>query len=123
MRVLLLSLAASLALSAAPQVQVKEDKPPDTKADTKEEKQEKKKPAPKVDPFVSPLDQMARRAEKAQKEKRFNELKDAATELAELSRKMSDEIADGGKDVISAKIFQNLDKAERLIKTMREKAR
>ena len=57
------------------------------------------------------------------KEKRFNELKAAATELKELSRKMSDEIEAGGKDVISAKLWSNLDRAEKLVKTMREKAK
>ena len=36
---------------------------------------------------------------------------------------MSDEIEAGGKDVISAKMWNNLDRAEKLVKTMREKAK
>jgi hypothetical protein len=64
-----------------------------------------------------------KRAEKSQQEKRFNELKAAATELKELSTKMSDEIEAGGKDVVSAKLGSNLDRAEKLIKTMREKSK
>jgi len=36
---------------------------------------------------------------------------------------MSDEIEAGGKEVVSAKIWSNLDRAEKLIKTMREKAK
>jgi hypothetical protein len=64
-----------------------------------------------------------KRAEKSEKEKRFNELKAAAAELKELSAKMSDDIEEGGKDVLSAKMWSNLDRAEKLLKTMREKAK
>lgn len=81
------------------------------------------KPAPKFDPFANPVEELARRAEKAAKEKKFNELKAAAEELAELSKKMSDEIAAGGQDVVSVKIFQDLDRAEKLVKTIRDKAK
>ena len=66
---------------------------------------------------------MIKRAERSAKEKRYNELKAAAAELKELSQKMSDEIEAGGKDVISAKMWSNLDRAEKLVKTMREKAK
>ena len=82
--------------------------------------QEKKEP---IDPLADPKEELVKRAEKAAKEKKFNELKDAAAELADLSKKMSDEISAGGKDVISVKIFQNLDRAEQLVKTMRTKAK
>ena len=75
------------------------------------------------DPFADPTEELMKRAEKSQQEKRFNELKAAATELKELSAKMSDEIEAGGKDVISAKLGSNLDRAEKLIKTIREKAK
>jgi hypothetical protein len=85
--------------------------------------QEKKKEERKFDPFANPVEEMAKRAEEAAKEKKYNELKDAAAALAELSKKMSDEITAGGKDVISAKIFVNLDRAEKLVKTMRDKAK
>ena len=50
-------------------------------------------------------------------------MKAAALELKELSQKMSDEIEAGGKDVISAKLSTNLDRAEKLVKTIREKAK
>jgi hypothetical protein len=43
--------------------------------------------------------------------------------LKELSAKMSDDIEAGGKDVLSAKMWSNLDRAEKLLKTMREKAK
>jgi hypothetical protein len=75
------------------------------------------------DPFADPTEELLKRAEKSQQEKRFNELKAAATELKELSTKMSDEIEAGGKDVVSAKLGSNLDRAEKLIKTMREKSK
>jgi hypothetical protein len=84
--------------------------------------QEEKKKEP-FDPFANPTEELMKRAEKSAQEKRFNELKAAAAELKELSGKMSDEIESGGKDVVSAKIWSNLDRAEKLIKTMREKAK
>lgn len=84
--------------------------------------QEEKKSEP-FDPFADPREELLRRAERSEKEKKFNELKAAAEELAELSQKMSDEIEEGGQEVISAKIWENLDRAENLIKTMRDKAK
>lgn len=75
------------------------------------------------DPFADPAEELIKRAERSAKEKRFNELKAAAAELKELSQMMSDEIEAGGKDVISAKMWGNLDRAEKLVKTMREKAK
>ena len=102
MRVSLLLLAFTLLLAGAPQ--------------------EEKKKEP-FDPLADPREELVRRTEKMAKEKKYNELKDAAAELAELSKKMSDEISAGGKEVISVRIWQNLDRAEKLIKTMREKAK
>jgi hypothetical protein len=84
--------------------------------------QEEKKKEP-FDPFANPTEELIKRAERTAKEKRFNELKLAAAELKELSRKMSDEIEAGGKDVVSAKMWTNLDRAEKLVKIMREKAK
>jgi len=83
--------------------------------------EEKKKET--FDPFADPTEELLKRAEKSVQEKRFNELKAAAAELKDLSTKMSDEIEAGGKEVVSAKIWSNLDRAEKLIKTMREKAK
>jgi hypothetical protein len=102
MRVSLLLLAFAVLLSGAPQ--------------------EEKKKEP-FDPLADPREELIRRTEKMAKEKKFKELQSAAEELAELSRKMSDEIAAGGKEVISVRIWQNLDRAEKLVKTMREKAK
>ena len=84
--------------------------------------QEEKKKEP-FDPFANPAEELIRRAERTEKEKKYNELKAAAAELKEISQKMSDEIEAGGKDVISARIWSNLDRAEKLVKTMREKAK
>ena len=81
------------------------------------------KPKEPFDPFADPAEELIKRAERSAKEKRFNELKAAAAELKELSQMMSDEIEAGGKDVISAKMWGNLDRAEKLVKTMREKAK
>jgi hypothetical protein len=108
MRLSILFLATAIFLGGASQ----EEK-------TKEEKTKKET----FDPFADPTEELLKRAEKSAQEKRFNELKAAAAELKELSTRMSDEIEAGGKDVVSAKIWSNLDRAEKLIKTMREKAK
>lgn len=102
MRVSLLLLAFAVLLAGAPQ--------------------EEKKKEP-FDPLADPREELVRRTEKMAKEKKFNELKDAAAELADLSQKMSEEISAGGKEVISARTWKNLDRAEKLVKTMREKAK
>src|SRR6185436_16314035 len=104
MRVSLLLLAFTLLLAGAPQ-------------------EEKKKEKPLFDPLADPREELVRRTEKLAKEKKYTELKDAAAELADLSKKMSEEISTGGKEVISARIWSNLDRAEKLVKTMREKAK
>ena len=113
MRLSILFLAMAVLLGGASQ----EDK----KAPQEEKKEEKKKET--FDPFADPTEELMKRAEKSAQEKRFNELKAAAAELKELTTKMSDEIEAGGKDVMSAKMWSNLDRAEKLIKTMREKAK
>ena len=84
--------------------------------------QDEKKKAT-FDPFADPAEELAKRADTSAKEKKFNELKAAAAELRDLSKSMSDEIEAGGKDVISAKLGTNLDRAEKLIKTIREKSK
>ena len=84
--------------------------------------QEEKKKEP-FDPFSNPAEELIRRAERNEKEKKYNELKTAAAELKVLTQKMSDEIEAGGKDVISARIWENLDRAEKLVRIMREKAK
>ena len=78
------------------------------------------KPKEPFDPFADPAEELIKRAERSAKEKRFNELKAAASELKELSQMMSDEIEAGGKDVISVKMWTNLDRAEKLVKKARK---
>jgi hypothetical protein len=83
--------------------------------------QEKKKEP--FDPLADPVEELHNRAERNEKEKRFNELKAAAGELKTLSAKISDEIEAGGKDVISARLGADLDRVDKLVKTIREKAK
>jgi hypothetical protein len=116
MRLSLLLLAMAILLGAAPQ-ENKTPAPQEKKQDNKQDKKET------FDPFADPKEELVRRAERNEKEKRFNELKTAAAELKELSGKMSDEIEAGGQDVISARIWSDLDRAEKLVKVMREKAK
>ena len=66
---------------------------------------------------------LKKRAEKLALEKNYMELKDAATELAELSKQISAEIDDGGQHIISARLFDRLDKIEKLTKRIRDKAK
>jgi len=70
-----------------------------------------------------PLKDMQKRAEKEAGEKNYKELKEAAAELADLTKQLSSEIDEGGKDVISARLFERLDKIEKLTKRIREKAK
>ncbi|HEX5000470.1 MAG TPA: hypothetical protein VFY29_19765 [Terriglobia bacterium] len=72
---------------------------------------------------LNPLDELRRRSEREAREKRYNELKSSASELAELSRKVSEEIDKNGQDVVSAKVFENLDRIEKLVKQVRIKAK
>jgi hypothetical protein len=70
-----------------------------------------------------PFKDMQKRAEKEAGEKNYKDLKEAAAELADLSKQISSEIEEGGKDVISARIFERLDRIEKLTKRIREKAK
>ena len=86
-----------------------------------QQQEEEKKPP--VDPFADPVQELARRVAQSEKQKRYDDLRAAAAELKVISQEMSDEIEAGSKDVISARIWTNLDRAEKLIKTMREKSK
>src|SRR5262245_44300038 len=68
-----------------------------------------------------PLKDMQKKAEKEASEKNYKDLKEAAAELADLSKQISSDIEDGGKDVISARIFERLDRIEKLTKRIRKK--
>ena len=70
-----------------------------------------------------PLKDIQKKAEKDASEKNYKELKEAAAELADLSRQISTDIDEGGKDVISARIFERLDRIEKLTKRIRDKAK
>jgi hypothetical protein len=61
--------------------------------------------------------------EKAETEKRFKELKEAAGQLATVSKELSDEIEKGSEHVISARVFDRIDKIEELTKRIKERAR
>ena len=79
--------------------------------------------SPTIPGARDPFKDLQRRAEKEASEKNYKELKDAAAELAEISKQISSDIDEGGKDVISARIFERLDKIEKLTKRIREKAK
>ena len=64
-----------------------------------------------------------RRAEKEALEKNYQELKDAAAELANASKELSDEISQTGEHVISARVFNRLERIEKLVKDVRDKAK
>src|SRR5206468_7401079 len=70
-----------------------------------------------------PAKEMQKRAEREFSEKNYIELKAAATELAELSKRLSADIDEGGQHVISARVFDRLDKIEKLTKRIRDKAK
>jgi len=66
---------------------------------------------------------LQKKAEKEATEKNYKELKEAAAELADISKQISSDIDEGGKDVISARIFERLDRIEKLTKRIRDKAK
>jgi len=71
----------------------------------------------------NPAKEMQKRVERQSTEKNYTELKAAASELAELSKQLSADIDEGGQHVISARIFDRLDKIEKLAKRIRDKAK
>lgn len=71
------------------------------------------------DPFKDAM----RRAEKEASEKNFNDLKKSANELAALSKELSDEVDQGSQHVISARIFDKIEKIEKLTRQIKDKAR
>jgi hypothetical protein len=70
-----------------------------------------------------PLKEMQKRAEKEAGEKNYKDLKEAAAELADLGKQIHSEIEEGGRDVISIRIFERLDRIEKLTKRIRDKAK
>ena len=70
-----------------------------------------------------PVKDAARKLEKDTKERNYKDLKDASAELTSVVRELNDEVEKSGENVISARIFDKLDKIEKLSKKIRDKAR
>jgi hypothetical protein len=68
------------------------------------------------------LRETLRQAEKEAAEKNYKQMKDAAAELALLSRQLSEEVDKGSEHVISIKILDRIEKIEKLLKEIRSKA-
>jgi hypothetical protein len=69
------------------------------------------------------LKETLRQAQKEAAEKDYAEMKVAASELATLSRQLSEEIDKGSEHVISIKVFDRIEKIEKLLKEIRSKAK
>jgi len=80
---------------------------------------DKKKDVVEHDPLADPLEELRKRNQKKLDEKNFKELQDSAAELAQVSARMSKEIQEGGQYVISIRVLEDLDKAEKLTKKIR----
>ena len=76
-----------------------------------------------LEPGKDPVKEMQKAAQREAAEKNFKELKESAAEMADLSKQVSLEIDEGGQHVISARLFDRLDKIEKLAKRIREKAK
>jgi hypothetical protein len=72
---------------------------------------------------LDPFKEGARVRAKELAQKNHQELSDAAVELADITQKLKEDVAAGGENVISAKIFDRLDRIEKLTKRIRDKAR
>jgi hypothetical protein len=69
-----------------------------------------------------PVKEAARKREKQFAEQNYKELKEAAGELETLSKELNDEVDKSSEHVVSARIFDKLDKIEKLTKKIRDKA-
>ena len=72
---------------------------------------------------LDPFKEGARIRARELAQKNHEEMKQAAAELADLSQKLILAVAEGGEDVISARIFDHLDKIDKLSKRIRDKAK
>ncbi len=70
-----------------------------------------------------PIKEAARKLEKQIKENNYKDLKAASAELVILSREIQDEVEKSGENVMSARIFEKLEKVDKAAKKIREKAR
>ena len=76
-----------------------------------------------LEPGRDHVKEMQKAAQKEAAEKNFKELKESAAEMAELSWHLSADINEGGQHVISARLFDRLDKIEKLARRIRDKAK
>jgi hypothetical protein len=70
-----------------------------------------------------PVKEAARKLEKQVKEQNYKDLKEASAELVTVSRELNDEVEKSDEHVISARIFDKVEKIEKLTKKIRDKAR
>jgi len=83
----------------------------------------KKKDTIDYEPLVDPVEMARLRAQKKMEEKNFKEMQEAATDLAAVSKKMSQEIDAGGQFVVSLRVLDELDQIEKLTKKVRSRAK
>ena len=117
MKPLILLLAMTFVMSATSPAQ-KQDPQPEPEKSTRPKQNQSFDGTP-LDPFK----EGARIRVKQLAKKNYDELKIASAELAELSQQLNQAVIDSGEDVISAKIFDRLDKIEKLTKRIRDKAK
>ncbi len=70
-----------------------------------------------------PIKEAARKLEKQIKEDNYRDLKRASEELIALSKEINDEVEKSDKNKMSARIFEKLDKVDKVAKKIREKAK
>jgi len=70
-----------------------------------------------------PIKEAARKLEKQIREDNYRDLKQAANELLALSKDLNDEVEKSGEFVMSARVFDKLDKIDKVTKRIRDKAK
>lgn len=70
-----------------------------------------------------PVKEAARKLDKQINERNYKELKDASDELLKVAKELNDEVEKSGENVMSARIFDQADKIEKLTKKIRDKAK
>jgi hypothetical protein len=70
-----------------------------------------------------PIKEAARKLEKQIKEDNYKELKSASAELLALSKDIHEEVEKSGEYVMSARIFDRIEKIEKLTRKIKDKAR
>src|SRR5262245_8620786 len=116
MKQIIFAMAVTLVLTTPTTVAQKASDPESTSAPKEQNRSFDGTP---LDPFK----EGARVRAKELAQKNHKELKEAAAELLDLSQKLSQDVEAGGENVISARIFDHLDKIEKLTKSIRNKAK